>query len=71
MHTDEEEIMKQTVYSQLELLALACRNWKRPDRNVIAGEAGRGSKPSRRAERPALPSGYVHIRSAIQALIDI
>ena len=72
MRTDEEEIMKQTAYSQFELLAPAYRNRKRPERNPTAGEAGRGSKPGRRAERePALPSGYVHIRSAIQALMAL
>jgi hypothetical protein len=62
--------MKKTLYSQFELLALAYPKWKRPNREVIVAEAGRDRKPGERADRePALPNGYVHIRSAIQALI--
>jgi hypothetical protein len=62
--------MKKTLHSQFGLLALAYRKWKRPDRAVIVGEAGRDRKPGERADRePALPNGYLHIRSAIQALM--
>lgn len=59
-----------TLYSLFERLALAYRRWKRPDREVIVREAGQDRKPGKRADRePALPNGYVHIRSAIQALM--
>jgi anti-anti-sigma factor len=59
-----------TLYSLLEQLALAYWRWKRPAREEIVEEAGRDSKPGARAERePVLPNGYVHIRSAIQALM--
>jgi len=55
-----------TLYSQLEEpgLELAYLTWMQPNREGMGGEAG----PDR---EPALPPGYVHIRSAIQALIAL
>ncbi|HVP51806.1 MAG TPA: STAS domain-containing protein [Terriglobales bacterium] len=54
-----------TLYSQFEEpeLELACRTWMQPDREEFGGEAG----PDR---EPVLPRGYVHIRSAVQALMS-
>jgi len=63
--------MKKTLCSLFEQLALAYRRWKRPDRVEIVGEAGRDSTAVEWADRePVLPNGYVHIRSAIQALMS-
>ncbi len=62
--------MKKTLYSLFEQLALAYRRWKRPDREEIVEEAGRDSKAVEWADHePVLPNGYVHVRSAIQALM--
>jgi len=67
-HPDGEAM--KTLHLLFEPLALAYRRWKRPDREEIVGEAGRDSKPGERADRePVLPNGYIHIRSAIQALM--
>jgi len=64
--------MKQTAYSQFELLALPYRKWRLSEREETVGEAGRDGKPGKRADRdPALPNGYVHIQSAIQALMAL
>ena len=71
MRTDEEEIMNQTAYSQCELLALACESEAaraKPDR----GRSRNRQQARQPAERePALPNGYVHIRSAIEALMAL
>ena len=63
--------MNQTAYSQCELLALACESEAaraKPDR----GRSRNRQQARQPAERePALPNGYVHIRSAIEALMAL
>lgn len=61
-----------TLYSQFELLGLAYSRCKRSNQDAIVGEIARYSKPNRRADHePTLPTGYVHIRSAVQALLAL
>jgi hypothetical protein len=63
--------MKETLYSQYELLALANRRWNQPERELAVREAGRQSQPCEQhpEQEPRLPDGYRHIRSAIRALM--
>lgn len=59
-----------TLYSLFEQRTPAYPRWERAGREEIVQEAGRDLKPGERADHePVLPNGYVHIRSAIQALM--